>query len=43
MRDLTSEATLEDMNAWGQLPGIRAVRIQRYQADNGRYSDPMFL
>ena len=43
MRDLTSEATLEAKNAWEQLAGTRAVRIQRYRADNGRYSDPMFL
>ena len=43
MRDFTAEATLEAKNAWERLAGTHAVRIRRYRADNGRYSDPSFL
>ena len=43
MRELTAEATLEAKNAWERLAGTHVVRIRRYRADNGRYSDPSFL
>ena len=40
MREFTTEATLEAKNDWERLDGTHAVRIWRYMADNGRYSDP---
>ena len=43
MRDFSVEATVEAKNAFERMANSYGVTIKAYHADNGRYSDPLFL
>ena len=43
MQDFTAEATVESKHDYERMAAQHGITIKKYHADNGRYSDPLFL